>query len=563
MSATTEKLLALPELNDGKVSQDRLLTWWIIVLVLIKLWLVEAQDFLATFTPHDDYLFVRLAKSILGGEWLGPYDHLTLVKGPVYPIFLAFAHHTGLPLLFVQQLLYCLICVLALVALKPLVSKRWPLMIVFFLLLFNPFTYLYPATARAFRFGLSMPLVLALFACMCGLLLRVNKSHAKLFLWASMLGLVFGLLWFTREEGIWLLPSMGLFGLYFLVVGGEIRFSTILTRSLYLIVIAAIFVGFQSGFRYLNNKFYGAPHIIELKSPQFQAAYGGLMNINGDKSTRYIPVSKQSQEEAYRVSPTFRQLKPYFEEAAKGVRWPRSFYIWSLRSRVVTSGNAESLPKALEFYGKVGEEIRIACEQGKIRCLDRKPSIRPIWKTEYFDLVPSTFWAILKQAFTFSFFTADEHVYNKWLSNATKEMVKDYQFVTRENLAPGNRAKLRAYPRYYMHMITERFRILTDIAEGYKAVIGFLFWGAVVVHLLLGIQCLLRKTLSFEFISGCITIGGILSLVSVLTYVKITLWPINRPLFSIYPLILFYVSIMLLFTVKYFTERKNLSNISP
>ena len=105
MSLVLERLFALPALNKAKISQDRLLTWWMIVLIIIKLWLVEALDFVATYTPHDDYLFVRLAKSILNGEWLGPYDQLTLVKGPVYPLFLAVAHHTGLPLLFVQQLL--------------------------------------------------------------------------------------------------------------------------------------------------------------------------------------------------------------------------------------------------------------------------------------------------------------------------------------------------------------------------------------------------------------------------------------------------------------------------
>ncbi len=502
---------------------------------------------------------MRLARSILNGEWLGPYDQLTLVKGPVYPLFLAVAHHTGLPLLLVQQLLYALVCVLVIAAIKPLVWNRWPLMLIFFFLLFNPFTYLYPASGRAFRLGLSIPLVLALFACMVGLLLRVNRSRAKIFLWTSLFGLVFSLLWFTREEGVWLLPSIGLFALYFLVVERGVHFSTVLFRSLYLAWVAVIFLGLQSGFSYLNNKFYGAPIIIELKSAEFQAALGGLMNINGDKSVRYIPVSQQSQEDAYRVSPTFRQLKPYFEAADNGHKWPESFYLWTLRDRVAESGNADSLQEALDFYAKVGEEISLACQEGTIACLDRKPSIKPIWKAEYFKLVPSHFWSIFKQAFTFSFFESDRQDYSKWLSNGTREMVEDYTFVTRETLAPAYRAQMEAYPFYYMRVIEEKFRILNDIAGGYKALIGFLFWGAVGIHLLLGIKCLWKKSRSFEFLSGCIVLGGILSLISILTYVKMTLWPVNRPLFSAYPLILLYVSMMLLFAINHFKVEEVLS----
>ncbi len=559
MSAIAEKLFALPVLNDEKVSQDHVLKWWMIVLITIKLWLVDAQDLLATYTPHDDYLFVRLAKSILNGEWLGPYDQVTLVKGPGYPLFLAFAHHTGLPLLLVQQLLYGLICVLAIVAIKPLIKMRWPLMIIFFFLLFNPFTYAYPGTGRAFRFGLSMPLVLALFSCICGALVRVNRSQVKVLLWTTLTGLVFGYLWFTREEGIWLLPSMALFGLYFLVVDRGFRFSTILVRSLHLIWIVAIFAGYQSGFSYLNQKYYGAPIIVELKSPEFEAAFGGLMNINGQNSSRYIPVSTQSKLDAYRVSPTFRELKPYFEEADKGARWPDSFYIWSFRDIVIRSGHSDSLTDSLEFYGKMGEEIRLACEAGTVECLDRKPSIKPIWKGEYFNLVPEYFWEIFQQAFTFSFFNADENEYAKNLSNGTDEMVKDYRFVTRESLAPRSRVEMDSYPKQSWKVKIERFRIFTDLAYGYKAVIGVLFWLAVVAHLFFALQSILRKTFRFELVSGCIVFGGVLSLVSVLTYVKITIWPITRPLVSAYPLILLYISMMFIFMINYLRGKKGLA----
>ena len=105
-----------PVLSSARIRDDRIFFWWIILLIIARLWLLESQDFLATYTPHDDYLFVKLAKHILSGEWLGPYNQVTLVKGPVYPLFIAMAHHTALPLLLVQHLLYSMFCILAIVA---------------------------------------------------------------------------------------------------------------------------------------------------------------------------------------------------------------------------------------------------------------------------------------------------------------------------------------------------------------------------------------------------------------------------------------------------------------
>ena len=223
---------------------------------------------------------------------------------------------------------------------------------------------------------------------------------------------------------------------------------------------------------------------------------------------------------------------------------PDSFFIWSLRDMVRKSGNANSLLQALEFYGKVGEEINTACQAGDIPCLDRKTSIKPIWKAEYVKYVPSTFWKIFRQAITFSFYNSDDREYANWSTSGTGKMVKDYRYVTREKLVPARKATIRAYPEYYMHMIVEKFRILNDIASGYKALVPFLFFLALFAHIMIITRCCIQKTMRFDAVSGLIVLGGIVSLVTVLTYVNITLWPVNRPLFSAYPLVLLYISMM-------------------
>src|ERR1044072_5118267 len=46
---------------------------------------------------HDDGHFLRQALDIPQGNWLGAYDHMTLIKGPGLPLFIAFSKILGLP----------------------------------------------------------------------------------------------------------------------------------------------------------------------------------------------------------------------------------------------------------------------------------------------------------------------------------------------------------------------------------------------------------------------------------------------------------------------------------
>ncbi len=441
--------LRSPKCYPGKITDDRLLIWWMIILVLARLWLVEAQDFLATYTPHDDYLFIHLARSILSGQWLGSYNQVTLVKGPGYPLFIAFAHHTGLPLLLVQQLLYSFLSVIVVIALRPLVKNRWPLVILFALILLNPFMYNYPASGRAFRLGLSMPLVLAVFGCMIGLMARVHGTFWNRFIWAGGFGFSFSLLWYTREEGIWLLPSVALFALLYLVSDPDKPILQLLQRIMVLIWICVIFAGFYGTFAYMNYKYYGHAVINELKSPEFQSALGGLMNIDTESTRRYVPVGRKAQKLAFSVSPTFNLLQPTYKEHIKGAQMPSSFYIWVFRDMVRKAGYAESLTDALGFYGKMGQELKDACRSGEISCLDREPTLVPPWRSEYNKYIVPYFTDIFVKAVTFKSFRCTEYRFTKWSSSATREMVRDYRYVTNEVLVPSSPAEIQKYPDFY------------------------------------------------------------------------------------------------------------------
>src|SRR5436309_3545317 len=67
------------------------------IAIALKFWLLSDYSITPAYAIHDDYLFVRQALSILEGRWLGPFDFLTLSKGPFFSMWLAAMHLLSLP----------------------------------------------------------------------------------------------------------------------------------------------------------------------------------------------------------------------------------------------------------------------------------------------------------------------------------------------------------------------------------------------------------------------------------------------------------------------------------
>jgi hypothetical protein len=67
--------------------------WWLglgLALTAAKLWVSRGQGVYALGSAgHDDHLFIQLAEYLVNGDWLGPYNQLTLAKGAAYPLFIA------------------------------------------------------------------------------------------------------------------------------------------------------------------------------------------------------------------------------------------------------------------------------------------------------------------------------------------------------------------------------------------------------------------------------------------------------------------------------------------
>ena len=371
-----------------------------IALVGLKLWLTAAQPILAVgHAEYDDRLFLELANALLHGDWLGTYGPLTLAKGPMYSIFIAGVFLTGVPLFTAQHIFYASACGCLTRALRPLVPSRGVRFALFAVLLFNPITYDSVIHTRVLRQQIQHSLALLVIAGFVALYARRRGSTRDLAGWAVLTGLALPAFWLTREEGVWLLPCVGLLLLAAMTAVWRERAPNRRTR---LILVALPVPMWTAGLMIvaaLNFYYYGVFTTCEFNQPDFKAACGALMRVEHVHWRPYLIVPREVRERIYPVSPTFAELRGELEGPA-GEAWAGitesltgrpakeheiagGWFIWALRRAVGDTGHAKSGADAQAFYRRVAKEINDACGRGLLRAGPPRSSLMPPWRADY------------------------------------------------------------------------------------------------------------------------------------------------------------------------------------
>ena len=504
-------------------------------------------------TPHDDLLFINQANTILSRHWLGDYNQMTLIKGQFYPLFIALSYWLNIPLLAAQQLLYALASLVTIWAVYPLIRQKWPLYLLFLFLLLSPFSYNYPAIGRVFRLAIYGPLGLLTLSCLLGLLVRSRQSVKNAALWSVGAGLFLAAFWNTREESIWIAPSIVLLLAFaFYQLRRLPRSRALLLAGLYLLPLVMLW-GANLTLERLNQKYYGIPASIELETPEFKAAYGGLLRIKSDKWRQYFPVVRDVREKAYAVSPAFRELQPFLD-GPLGQEWqrmsgsddlPAAFFIWVFRDSVAAAGYHQDGPRTLAFYQKMGDEIDQACEEGKLACSPRLTSLVPTWHREFNALLLPTYFSVIRKIISFSDATADTDGFK---STAPWEILQRFEIVTRERvLSPKPQSMRLNEPDYDSHLNKEKSRILTALGTAYRVMIPPLFLLAFATFLVIGGRSIMRRELRLFTVAGAAALSGILAIAFILTLVAITSYSeIGRAMHAAYPMVLLFIVTVIL-----------------
>lgn len=409
-----------PHATSAQLRYDLVLFWVAVAAVVVpRLWIGSHLHVTPLVAPHDDLLFLDQATSLLEGQWLGKLDALTLIKGPFYPMFLATTHAAGIRIVAAEQCLYLASCALFALALAPWFPSRWTRGTAFAVLAFNPMSFATEPATRVIREGIYPALTVAVFACAIGLVARVRASAAVRTAWAVGLGLALSAFWLTREEGIWILPS--LLGLA-LVAFLELRRSPgwakpLLHATLIPVLLAAISI---DSVIVTNCRKYSICATTEFGTDWFSNAARALYRVKPREEKPYQLLPREARERAYAVSPSFRELRPYLE-GPLGAEWIRygpceafricddlagTWVLWAVRDAVESAGYYRAGADAVaSYYARLASELDEACSTGRLECTAPGHSILPPWRKAYTARLVPTFFRAARFVASFAGFT--------------------------------------------------------------------------------------------------------------------------------------------------------------
>jgi hypothetical protein len=519
-SLLPEKFVPGLRLGDGR--------WMLgggLVLIALKLWLVSAQTVYAIGPAgHDDRLFLEQASSILAGRWLGPYSQFTLMKGPMYSLFVAAVFLTGVPLFTALHLLYAFACWTLVAALRPLAQGRGLRAAIFVVLLFNPVTYDGYRMMRVTRQALLPSLTLMIIAGLIGLVGRRAGPRRGLLPWALLAGTALPVFWMTREEGIWLLPCVAL--LWLAAVAAVWR-DSLPDRPSRLAILALPALGWAAGVgavSAINLHYYGLFTTCEFRRSEFRDAYGALLRVEPLDRRPGVIVPRETRARIYAVSPAFAELRSYLEGsgsvgwavASQGIthlppsehEFAGGWFVWALRDAVISSGHGRNGAEAMAFYARLAREVNDACDAGKLDAGPKRSGVQPPIRSG--DLGP--IWASSLEAARLAFLFEGLYVDSPPSQGDPASLVL-FSDLTRGRLSPAA-GDVRPLPKQRW-LDRGRLDILQQIAVAYAWVAPWALGAGVLAYLGSVAAAIRRRRLPFFALAGAGILASVCSMIAV------------------------------------------------
>lgn len=431
---------------------------------------------------YDSLKYIGMAETILKGEWLGPYDQMTLIRSPVYSFLLSVNALMGWPLHVLQQVFYLASILILAFALRVSGLSNWRIVVVSVLCVFHPLPF-YCANFVVTE-AWYVPSATCVMAGALGLTAACLGSRIHYCFWMIIISTSLPLFWYLRPEGIWIIPFLIVCGLYFLRSAGMSRrfpWPRVLT-ALVLPVVCVYALGY--GIRSLNQQYYGVAVIHELEEREFKRAFGWLTRLAPQAHRPHVPISQKAFDQAYKISPHFALLKPFLSQQVNGQGWTQfgcewmgicdeiagGWTVWAIRDAAASVGMYGSAPKARRFYADVAQEIQEACKNEEIQC-SRNPTgnilAPPIWPVDFLRMAASLGRIILLMGSFGDFrFKADE-----WdLAHQCSSLVERYDKISHDQ--DGHFPPLY---RYFSDIHLDFYMVLQGVGGLLLLVSGSLF----------------------------------------------------------------------------------------
>ncbi|HMG05063.1 MAG TPA: hypothetical protein VK581_06345 [Chthoniobacterales bacterium] len=339
------------------------------LVVAFKFWLVHTERIYGSATEFDALWYLNAAKH---WYWGSDYSWTAFTRPPAYPLFVALIHLCGIPLRIGIELIQMGGYLALVAALRKAGLPRTLCLVSYASMVLHPGSFQQNSYTMADSFYAAiLPLILG------GLLLTLFTAKIRHALWA---GLALAVLWNIREESF-LIPPLLLVFLVLAVLRKRTATHSWKTAArawlkpagtiLLTLILLVLSVGAA------NYRAFHSFTKSDLTSSSFQAAYKALLRIKPSHDQRFVSVSTEALEIAYKISPTFAQLKPELE-GEPGRNWQvpaftalglheigAPWFLWALRHAANLQGMHHTPTSANRFYRKAAREISRACDEGR------------------------------------------------------------------------------------------------------------------------------------------------------------------------------------------------------
>ncbi len=340
------------------------------ILLIIKLPVFAYIDYI-----DDDELMVQQAKSIITGNWLGKYGYNTLLKGPVFPLYLALLYFLKLPYLLTTTVLYVLACCIFVYSLKDVINNKIMLLIIYFFILFNPIMFSIDFQ-RVYRNTLTPVLALLLIGFYNIILTCSNKEKiCKYLISIVIISIIFPIFYYIREDSIWIIPFMVFYSLIIIinliidsVKNGKLKINFFKISLLVLPIISLSIFEFIIGS--INYKYYNAKVVNSTDFDNLNKAIYMISIIKDYNEKENSTNSRDKIRSLYEISPSLNKIKDKFELSLDIISGypngevPNGMFLWSFLSAISRS-NYTTFNQQNELLEDISEELECAIQEGK------------------------------------------------------------------------------------------------------------------------------------------------------------------------------------------------------
>jgi hypothetical protein len=435
-------------LKNGCLHKRHGWIWVCTFSVIVSLLLQWNTGIIPISGVHDSLKYLDMAEALTQGKWLGDYNHMALIRSPVYSGLLALNRVMGWPLQRTQAIAYLLGIILLAIALKKMNVAGWRIAVFSVLCTFHPVAW-FPSRFVAAE-ALYTPAVTIALSGAIGVMGSVREARNSFIFWLSVLSVSIALVWRMRDEGLWLIPASVVYAGFILwelkpgsrrkekAVGSptarnqrrtECKKWGLVTACIALpcVSIFALTVWIQQQ----NLRHYGVAVVNELAEPGFQAAFSWLTRLDGESHHPYVPITRQAMRDANRVSPHFQMLYPFLSRQVDGAGWSQfgckmmgvcdelagGWTVWAVRDAANATGAYACADQAAGFYADLAREIRAGCQTGELACTSNptgnilapplkwidiprliSSAAKVLWMTLWLENLPEAYQMIIRQA---------------------------------------------------------------------------------------------------------------------------------------------------------------------